>query len=114
MARRRRRDPYTIDLCAVNLAKMRKLSPDALLKIWTKLGASHPTRDRGTQLIKAYASNVMAGKLAAQIHTGKMKRDTLHIYARIIQNIRKDIKHLQEARCVTSEGRTIHRYRRTA
>ena len=109
---RRRRDPYVIDVCAVNLAKMRRLGPDALLAIWAKLGASHPTRDNATRLVKNYAANLMAAKVAVRVHRGTLRRTTVAGYTRILGALKKDIHELQERRCVTPEGRMIHRYRR--
>jgi hypothetical protein len=115
MARRRHERGYQIDLCAVNLGKMRALSDTALMRIWVKLGGGRQPRDAGTRLVHAYAVNLAAAKLAARVHRGKLRKDTIAVYSRhILPKLKNAIHALQEARCVTPEGRTIHRYRRTA
>jgi hypothetical protein len=58
MAKRRKLPKLSI--CKIHPERFRRMSPDQLMNIWARLGASVPSRTKANSLIKGIVSNLAA------------------------------------------------------
>lgn len=102
----RRRLPK-INVCKVDLKKLRRLSSDQLMSVWARLGASSVSRTHANSLLKGIVSNYAAAKTSQRVHKDpKVRRQAMQVYVRITRNLEAEFRKLQ--------GSTIckRRYRR--
>lgn len=96
----RRRLPK-IDPCKVNLKRLRRLSSDALMNVWARLGASAPSRTRVNSLLKGIVSNYAAAKSSGVTYANdpKQKRRSQQVYVKITRNLEREFRTLQAKTC---------------
>lgn len=96
----RRRLPK-LDPCKVNLKRLRKLSPDALMNVWVRLGSSAPSRTKVNSLLKGIVSNLAAAKFSAKYHAGNptQVRRSQRVYLGITRRLESEFRTLQAKGC---------------
>lgn len=96
----RRRLPK-LDPCKVNLKRLRKLSPDALMNVWARLGASAPSRTKVNSLLKGIVSNYAAAKSSGRTYANdpKQRRLSQQVYLKITRRLEAEFRTLQAKSC---------------
>src|SRR3990172_3241774 len=95
MAKRKRLPK--LDICKIHPQRFRRMSPDQLMKIWVRLGASAPSRTNANSLIKGIVSNLAAAKSSEQFHKDDrvQRRRSMEVYMHIVRKLEGDLRKLQ-------------------
>lgn len=90
-----------LDPCKVNLKRLRKLSADQLMNVWSRLGASAPSRTTANSLLKGIVSNLAAAKSASRTYHDdhKQKRRSQQVYLGITKRLEGEFRALQKKKC---------------
>lgn len=97
--KRRRRLPR-LDPCKVHLGRLRKLNEHQLMKVWSRLGASTPSRTTANSLLKGIVSNLAAAKSSQGYYNDpKQRRRSMRIYLFIVRRLESEFRSLQRKRC---------------
>ena len=90
-----------LDVCKVHPARFRRMSPDQLMKVWARLGASRVSRTKVNSLLKGIVSNLAAAKSSQQTYKDdpKQRRRSMEVYMHIVRNLESQLRKEQKKAC---------------
>ncbi len=97
----KRRKLPKLDVCKIHPKRFRLMSPDQLMNVWARLGASAPSRTNANSLVKGIVSNLAAAKSSQTTykHDPVQRRRSMEIYMHIVRNLEQKLAAEQKKKC---------------
>lgn len=97
----KRRKLPKLDVCKIHPKRFRRMSPDQLMNVWARLGASAPSRTNANSLVKGIVSNLAAAKSSQTTykHDPVQRRRSMEIYMHIVRNLEQKLAAEQKKKC---------------
>lgn len=96
----RRRLPK-LNACKVRPERFHRMTEEQLMNVWSRLGASAPSRTEINSLLKGLVSNLAAMKSSSRTYRNDpvQRRQAMGVYRSIVRNIEAKLRVEQARQC---------------